>query len=371
MVESSNWRGPAPVGSHAYAREFARSHDVFWLGTALRVDQLFRGGGDVEQRRHVWRSGGETHQGISHYYPAVLLPALDKPGLRARWVAKHTLDLSLPNVFAKIKGHGFGEPDLLWLSQSRFSWPVFRRVRASKRVYRISDDWGSFGTIPRSLLELEREMIRGCDVVFATARRLAAAASELNDNVVYLPNGVDESFFSTGAPVPAALAQLPSPRAIFVGTVADWVDGAAIRAIARRRPDVSIVIAGPQHVDIGVREPNVHFVGAVPFTEVPAWLEHCDVALVPFKQNQLTHAVSPVKLFEYLAAGLPVVATRLDEIAASEAPVALCDTTADFAEKTDALLSGARPWRRDAAITFAREHTWTQRMVTIRKALGW
>jgi hypothetical protein len=91
------------------------------------------------------------------------------------------------------------------------------------------------------------------------------------------------------------------------------------------------------------------------------------VGLVPFVKSELTHAVSPLKLYEYLACGLPTVATRLDEIEASKPPVTLCDTAEEMAAAVTTLLfdNGSRGMR----IAYARENTWSKRFETVQSAL--
>jgi glycosyltransferase involved in cell wall biosynthesis len=243
-------------------------------------------------------------------------------------------------------------------------------VRARRVACRLSDDWEHFDNVPRALVAAERELLRRADAVFATSRRLADKVREHRGDVVYLPNGVDGSFFDAqDASPPAALSGIAPPRVVFVGTLGPWVDPERIAETARRCNGASVVLVGPGVAGHPLPG-NVHAIGPQPFDAIPAILRHSDVAIIPFARTALTEAVSPVKLYEYLATGIPVVATRLDEIAAASSPAVLADGVADFAEAVASLLANPNAWSRDRAVAWARGHTWASRFAQVQEALA-
>src|SRR5262249_26484859 len=204
-------------------------------------------------------------------------------------------------------------------------------------------------------------------VVFVTSMRLKEKLSSRRPDAIYLPNAVADFFFDRPAAEPAMLSQFARPRLVFVGKLDAWVDFDAIARVAEHNPQASVLVVGPGTPAAREYPPNVHFTGPFPYRELPWLLGFCDVGLVPFVKSELTHAVSPLKLFEYLACGLPTVATRLDEIEASRPPVLLCDTPDEMAAAVTKLLfdSGSRGMR----IAYARENTWSKRFETIQAAL--
>jgi glycosyltransferase involved in cell wall biosynthesis len=137
-----------------------------------------------------------------------------------------------------------------------------------------------------------------------------------NERVVLLPNAADTDVFDPeaglAAGIPPPLASLPPPRVGYFGEIASWFDAALVAAIARSRPSWSIVLVGParpaEHAALA-SVPNVHLLGAVPHHDLPAYGVRFDACLLPFKHNRLTAAASPIKLYEYLALGRPVVST--------------------------------------------------------------
>jgi len=371
MAEATDFQGTTQVGSHALAREFARTGaEVCWLGTPLYPGSFVRGS-DVDTRRRidVWKRGGvAATERITEYYPLTLLPVVDRPLFRTRAAARRTLVATVPSLESVLRRMGFDAPDVLWLSNSRFSHALPSLVRARVSACRISDDWEHFGHVPAALIALHDEMVDASDLVFVTSKRLQDKLAARRPDAVYLPNAVADFFFSTPGAEPAMLAAYPRPRLVFVGKLDAWVDFDAIALVAERLPHASVLVVGPGQAAARAYPANVHFTGAFPYRELPSLLAACDVGLVPFLRNELTQAVSPLKLFEYLACGLPSVATRLDEIEASRAPVALVDSAKEFPGAVAATLD--RGADRAALVAYARENTWSKRFETVKAALG-
>jgi glycosyltransferase involved in cell wall biosynthesis len=295
-------------------------------------------------------------------------PVVDRPFFRSGFAARRTLRVTIPRLERVLAKLEFSTPDVLWLSNSRFSHALPALVRARVTACRISDDWGHFGNVPPSLIALHDAMVDSADMVFVTSRRLQEKIAHRRPDAVYLPNAVADFFFAPAGPEPPMLAKFPRPRIVFVGKLDAWVDYDVIAHVGERFPRASVLVVGPGQAATRAYPGNVHFTGPFPYGELPALLLACDVGLVPFVRNELTRAVSPLKLFEYLACGLPSVATRLDEIEASHAPAALCDTAAEFADAVAAILQHEDA-DRAARIDFARENTWSKRFEVVRAAL--
>ncbi len=371
MAEATDFRGTTQVGSHALARQFVSGGaQVCWIGTPLYPHTFLRPKDEGTRRRmRIWAQGGATTDGVTEYYPFSFLPVMNRPLLDTRRVATNTLRATWPPVSRVIRKHGFAEPDVLWLSASRFSYPMLSAVHARRRAYRMSDDWSAFPEVPRSLIDLEARILTSVDTVFVTARILEARVRAQRPDVVYLPNGVDDIFFETPARESAWIAQFPRPRVVFVGTLGEWVDTEAIATAARRVPNASFLMVGPQGPAAAGKFPaNVRFTGPVPYRDLPALIHSCDAGIVPFRRTPRTEAASSNKVFQYLAAGLPVVASRTAEIEQSNAPVTISDGSEQFAEAVAHAL-GDPAAGRDERIEFARQNTWAVRAAVVRRAL--
>jgi glycosyltransferase involved in cell wall biosynthesis len=374
MAEATDYRSTARVGSHAIARAFlAEGAEVCWIGTPLYPTTLARPQPDPQTRRRVgiWKRGGEiTDERLTEYYPFTLLPVVNRPFFRSRFAAVNTLRATIPPVGRSIRRHGFAAPDLLWLSASRFSYPMMSLVAARRRAYRMSDDWASFPEVPHALIDLEARIIDSVDAVFVTAHVLAERVRARRPDVVYLPNGVDAAFFSGPATEDELVRTLPRPRIVFAGTLGSWVDFNAIAATARRLPRASVVLVGPGAPAGADRLPaNVHRTGAVEYERLPAILHGCDAGIIPFRRVPRTEAASSNKLFQYLAAGLPVVASRTREFEHTGAPATLCDTADAFADAVADALEHPDVGRPER-IAFARAHTWAARFEVVKRTLG-
>lgn len=373
MAESTHLYGAIRVGSHAYARMFADDgHRVMWVGTPIYPHNLI-GARDAAMRHRMraWLRGGhQSDAGVIDYYPFTLLPAVDRPLFRSTFAARNTLRVTVPPAASVIRNHGFGEPDLLWLSQSRFSYPLWRAVAPRQTAYRISDDWAQFDNVPSSLLRLETELIDEVDVVFATSHRLVERVGQRRDGVVYLPNAVDGRFFEDEGPEPDFLALIPRPRVVFVGTLGPWVNADLIESAARSLPNVNFCIVGPTAHGWRISPPaNVHLLGFRPFEQIPSLLRHCDVAIAPHRHNKLTESMNPVKVFQYLATGIPTVGVRLDELVRSGAPAVLAGDEEAFIDAVSGFADGTLSWDAEAAVSFAREHTWERRFEVVKESL--
>ncbi|MDY0169842.1 MAG: glycosyltransferase [Thermoguttaceae bacterium] len=203
-------------------------------------------------------------------------------------------------------------PDVAYLLD-RFGQP---RV-----VYYCVDEHSQFtGYDAAQVLRDEEALCRRADLVVTTSGPLYESRKAWNPNTILVPHGVDYDHFARALaddlPEPADLSAIPRPRLGFFGLLRDWVDLDLLAEVARRRPDWHVVLLGGSTVDLAAYRPiaNMHFLGPKPYADLPAYCRGFDVGLIPFKLNALTRAVNPIKLREYLAAGLPVVSTPLPEV---------------------------------------------------------
>lgn len=188
-------------------------------------------------------------------------------------------------------------------------------------VYHCVDDYaGNPGANPEQIGRQEEMLCKRAQLIFATSTPLAKRLQTLTETpVVTVPNVAEVEHFAEARTPPEDLAAVPRPRVGFIGNLAGYkVDVELLREIAARMPEVEFVLIGP----VGSGDPstslsaitqlaNVRSFGARPYDEVPAYVHGCDVCIIPFRRSPLTDSAFPLKTFEYLAAGKPVVATPL------------------------------------------------------------
>lgn len=250
-------------------------------------------------------------------------------------------------------------------------------------VYHCVDPWGEL--IPAAglgrrevVLEDERETAHRADVVFATAAALRDDLLPHNRASHYVPNAVDADAVLESIrrldPSKDPLAPLARPRIGFVGAPERKVDAELLAAVARREPSWTFVLVGPLRNFPGKRLlrklGNVALLGPVPAGAVPATLSALDVAIIPFAVDPLTRGVSPLKLFEYLAAGKPVVSTPIPEVADLRDVVRIAGDAAGFEASIAAALEEAEdPERLRQRIEAAQRNTWDHRVADIARIL--
>lgn len=246
----------------------------------------------------------------------------------------------------------------------------YLRRRGALTIYDCIDAWDTslgYGWYTR---RTEDALVRECDVVLASARTLKDDLERRSGrDVSLLPNAVNTRIFKRGKRYDRP-AQLPQAKRIYlyVGALwGEWFNWDWIQALARSEPDAAVVLIGDYRGECRNPPPNVHFLGLMNQTELPPFLAHSSVALIPFKMGQIVRAVSPLKVFEYLSMGLPVVASNMPELAGLPG-VTTAATTEEFVAAARTAV-GRRP-DRDAVTRFIAEHSWTARVKELEKLAG-
>jgi glycosyltransferase involved in cell wall biosynthesis len=214
---------------------------------------------------------------------------------------------------------GLQQP-LIWTFLPHVGW-LLGRLQERMTIYHCVDEYSEFSGVPKDVIvRMEQDLVRRADIVFTSAEKLCAERRTINPHTHFIPHGVDVAHFSraldASTTVAPEVARLPKPVIGFFGLLADWVDLDMIGALAQARPQWSFALVGKTQTDLEAvrRLPNVHLLGQQPYTALPSYCRGFDVGLIPFRMNELTLRVNPLKLREYLAAGLPVVSTPLPEV---------------------------------------------------------
>ncbi len=198
--------------------------------------------------------------------------------------------------------------------------PLVRDLAPLAVVYDCMDELSGFAGAPPQMGMLEAELLGLADLVTTGGRSLYEAKRDRHPNVHAFPSSIDLGHFARargGCAEPPDQAAIPRPRLGFAGVVDERMDLALVREIAARRPEWQLVFLGPfAKIDPATfpRLPNVHLLGLKSYADLPDYLAGWDVGLLPFAHNDATRFISPTKTPEYLAAGLPVVATSIRDV---------------------------------------------------------
>lgn len=280
-------------------------------------------------------------------------------------------------VKSAMKALGFARP-LVYSFVPASAW-VARKLGESHVVYHCVDEYSQFDGAGAEIAELEAELIRKSDLVITCSTPLQNSKSKLNPRCVLVRHGVEQAHFARAldpaTEIPADVRELPRPLFGFYGLVAEWVDLEAMARVAEAWPHGSVVIVGEHNNanPAGLARlralANVHFLGRKPYAALPGYCKAFDVALLPFVKNELTENANPLKLREYLAAGLPVVSTDIPEArAVADRGVYLADGADAFVTRVGEALSGGAGPNRARSDAMARE-SWDEKVADIETLL--
>lgn len=247
-------------------------------------------------------------------------------------------------------------------------------------VYHCVDDLATIpGIDAAAFLEEERALLHRADVVFTTSQALHDKCRAHSANIHDYPNVVDFDHFARAhdnGPIPADLEPIPRPRLTYMGALSDFkVDFNLLLQVAVGHPHWHIVLIGGERE--GQRDPklahlaslpNVHWLGHRPYGQLPDYLRGMDVGLLPTHVNDYTRSMFPMKYYEYLAAGLPVVSTPLAFTRHQSAGLLVADDPSTFAEAIGRHLTGGR-LQRDRSRELVGEHTWSDRLASMLKKI--
>jgi GT2 family glycosyltransferase/2-polyprenyl-3-methyl-5-hydroxy-6-metoxy-1,4-benzoquinol methylase/polysaccharide pyruvyl transferase WcaK-like protein len=244
--------------------------------------------------------------------------------------------------------------------RARYGWPV---------IYNCMDDHAGFSTNRPEMLKSETELTSGASLVAASSPLLEEKVRKLNSNVLLLRNAGDFAHFSRGARKPESGSR---PVIGYFGSVSDWFDSGLVAELAVRRPDYDFILVGNTH-GADLRQlsklANVRIIGQRPYEEVPNWLAKFDVSVIPFKRMPLTEATNPVKAYEMLASGKPVVSVPIPEMVAMRPLVRLASTAAEFETQIIDALAESNPEIVEERKRFASENTWAKRFSVLGPAV--
>lgn len=316
------------------------------------------GSGEGRRALHKLRLGARSRLRTVAPDLHVLRPSLIPPaGPLGRAAQLATIRAAVAGALRRLAIEG---PRALWFSLPVVA-PLRTRLGAQGSVFYYQDRYDAFSHVDGDMLRAHvADLARGCEASFASAADLADDLRHLGADPIAVPHGVDVERFAAPGLAPSDLDGLERPLIGYVGIVDDYLALAHIRAVAEKIERGTVVIVGRVNADVAeLRHPRIHLLGARPYESIPDYLEAFRVCLIPFAINRLTLGVNPIKLREYLAAGRPVVSTRLPEVAHYSDVVRLVDAADDFAQAViEALELDDGPSARAARRARVADESW-------------
>lgn len=317
-------------------REMGRSMPVLWINSigtrGVRLSQP----GDIKRvgrrLRALWR-GAEVKENQLRVVSLLLIPRAKSSAARQfnRWLFRLQVESILETM-------GAG-PIEYWCSVPNAVDLLPRLQPGDKIVYYCVDDWSKYHNLDGSwLADREAEMLRRADIVFTPARYLVSKCKEIaGDRVHYVPHGVEYARFARALdshiPKAADIANFPRPVIGFYGNIYPWIDFKLVESLAVARPAWSFVIIGQVYCDISRLKavPNIHILGRRDHDVLPDYCRGFDAAIIPYDMgHERMESVNPVKTRELLAAGVPIVASKMPELSEFGNDVMICKTVDEW-----------------------------------------
>ncbi|MDX2092430.1 MAG: glycosyltransferase [Kofleriaceae bacterium] len=369
---SKDWNED-PTSNHHVLRELAKTRRVVWLNSlSTRVPSMSsRDLGKIKRKLVEFTTGVVNPENDLWVATPLVLPLPHNP--IARIVNRHIVRRTIAHVRAQL---GITEFDLWTFLPNTADY--IGTLDETLAVYYCVDEWATFpGLDAAATRTAEERLLRRVDVTFATSKALAAAKRAVCSNTFHAPHGVDYAKFARAldpaTKIPADLAALPSPRVGFFGTLRDFIDFDLLAEIARSRPEWSVVLVG-QQLSEGIAKvrdlPNVHLLGRRSHDELPGYCKGFDVGLVPYRIDGDVKFINPLKLREYLCAGLSVVSTDMPEVQPYAHLCHLAPTPAAAIAAIERALTERDPALRRMRSEAMQSETWEARVAAVVSAIA-
>ncbi len=318
--------------------------------------------------------GDEIKPGLTVYALPPALPFFNK----FRWINKLNQRRVARYIRKRMKQHGMEQP-LLWV-YSPVTVDCVDHIPHSALVYDCVDRHSAYGGFmnPALVDAMELELTAKCDQVFATAKRLAERLEEANPHTEFIPNGANFERFvqaSEALPCPEDMKDIPKPIFGFVGALQECIEYDYLEHAAQQHPEWSFVFIGRELPGVDLSKlhamQNCHFLGLKPNEQLPVYISQFNACLNLFAANDLSKDVSPLKFYEYLATGKPIVSTPQPDQVLQYAPlIHIAATAEEFVVCCEAALTDKEPERTEARIAEGKKSSWDSRVAEMCAVLG-
>ena len=231
-----------------------------------------------------------------------------------------------------------------WFYSASFC-PLLESFDFDTIVYDCMDELSLFKGAPAHLIDQEKYLMANADIIFTGGKSLYESKKQFHSNVHCFPSSVDEQHFAkalNGIRIADDISNLSSPIVGYYGVIDERIDLELLHETAKKLPNVSFVMIGPlakiEEADLP-KEANIHYLGMKSYNELPHYLKAFDIAMMPFALNDATKYISPTKTLEYMAAGKPIISTKIiDVVRDYSICVSLIETADEFCDAIQFLM---------------------------------
>ncbi|MDA3895779.1 MAG: glycosyltransferase [Desulfobacteraceae bacterium] len=367
------------VGSQHLARQFARNgwHVHYFSApiSLLHLPKLFNSEVIKRLKSSVHYPTIHEHGMIQSYVPFSLIAPDGRFLLRNKVVTHHWFKTMVPSFNHLQHKMGIGQTTILYIDNLSYHF-LLDQLKYQKSIFRVMDMHDHFSGWEGKAFGLAQKIARQADVTVYSANGLKSYADTLGARrISFMPNGVDFDFFQVEQPAGQKhpmLQNIPGPIFLYTGMIDSRFDVRLIRSVAKTLPNVSFVFTGPFDIVGALNDmpANVYFTGPVPHDQLPWLMKSVKAGLIPFdvkNQRDLIQGIRPLKLFEYMASGLPVISARWPEIEKINSPAWLYDNETEFVAFVHKAIHNE--YEPMSHLNFARQHDWNQSFKIMLKTI--
>jgi len=376
MLGIAKFDGQFESTSYTMAKYLAQDNDVYYIDYPYTWKDYFvkRSEGFYTRKKYFKKKPVEViNTAVAKLKVVIVPPLLSINFIPEGKVYRFLLRLNEKTIFERIKQviTKYKVTDFIYINSSNFHYPNIGPLLNPKlSVYHCVDPIiGSYDATHGRISE--DQIVHKADLIICTSKQLFREKVAVNPASYFVPNAANLEFSALARnpelQVNERLNDIPKPVIGYFGNIERRINFDLLVEVATCNPDKSFVFAGPvteSFVPLAFKNlDNVFFIGRVPYSEMPCVLKGFDICMIPFKKDEVSNTIFPLKLFEYLGAGKPVIATDFnpDLQDFTRDTVKYCATAEDFNAALKSILQFDDPAQFNARLQVASENTWEVR----------
>ena len=381
----SRFDGEFESTSYTVAKFLAEKNRVFYIDYPYTWKDYFKKRDSSFRKRKgkfAWSSDGILETSSVNLKIVIVPPLLSINFLPEGKMYRFLLEINEGTIVNRLKKiiKRFQIQDHIFINSFNFHYPaVGNLINAKLHVYHCVDPLIVPHDVKHGVFS-EKQIVQNCDLVVCTSKQLYHEKFALNKETYFVPNAADVSLVSKvmqeETKVHDLLLGIKKPIIGYFGNIERRINFTLLQGVVQTLNEYSFVFAGPVDEKFVPAEfkaqANVHFIGSVPYNELPSILKGFDVAMIPFKKDEVSKTIFPLKLFEYLGSGKPVVATdfNLDLVEFTHETISYSSNTSEFTAEINKQLKYDNEALKSVRIEVAAKNSWQKRLTEFSELLN-
>tara|TARA_Y100000591_G_C21853096_1_gene712980 strand:- start:1696 stop:2874 length:1179 start_codon:yes stop_codon:yes gene_type:complete len=375
LLYGPTWDHPAQLSKHHFTRLWSKERRVLYIESPPNLLSFFtrrkefikllrRGKkGPKQLIKNVWVTTFLyflPFRGSKYIFGSEIINKINQYFIRKK-LLRYINDLDLKNP-------------IIFISSAN-AVPLLKTFPNSLKIYHCSDDYTVISAFPESFKNIEKKLIKSCDLVVTTADELLKSKSRHAKDIISIPNGANISHFSkvqnNELLIKDEIAGFKKPIVGYVGSIFQWLDLEWIAFAAHKLSNYNFIFIGPITIDISSLEnfDNIHFIGPRDYEEIPSYIKAFDVAVIPFVIDEVTLKASPIKFYEYLASGIPIVSTKLPDLEGFKDLVYLAENKEEYVEFLNSAIQNDNVELQKKRMDVSLRFSWENRFDTLNEKI--